>query len=199
MKKYNKIIATIAVLVLGIASVVSAVTFTDTNGHWAEANINDLASKNVINGYEDGTFRPNGAIKKGEFIKLLMAAVLPDEVWDKENTTYNHWAGTYINTAEREKVIQKGVITEENANDEITRAEVVELLGICDIVVKGNSQKSKRLDFYDVDEMTDMQQAMLKHCVSVGYITGYNDSTFKPENILTRAEVATIIARFMAE
>ena len=47
--------------------------------------------------------------------------------------------------------------------------------------------------------MTDAQKAMLKHCVSRGFIEGYEDSTFKPERTLTRAEVATILTRYLAK
>lgn len=45
--------------------------------------------------------------------------------------------------------------------------------------------------------MSEEQKAMLQHVVYQGLITGYEDATFKPERTLTRAEVATILVRYM--
>lgn len=44
--------------------------FSDIKGHWAEACILALAQQNRINGYPDGTFRPNGTITRAEFAVL---------------------------------------------------------------------------------------------------------------------------------
>ena len=81
--------------------------------------------------------------------------------------------------------------------DEITRAEVVEILGKCDILIKGTEQKKVLLNFTDTNDMTEQQKAMLRHSVKRGFITGYEDMTFKPDKTLTRAEVATILIRYM--
>ena len=195
----RRLILTISliIMILSFASVVCAITFPDIAGHWAESYITKLTEKRVISGYEDGTYRPNGTIKKGEFIKLMMCAAYPDKEWDTSDSTYYHWSGVYINAAERARVIPQGLINDDNANQEITRGEVVEILGKTDIIIKGTWQQSKNLEFYDIANMTNSQKAMLRHCVSVGYINGYEDFTFKPERTLTRAEVATIIFKYM--
>ena len=196
-RKSVLVITMMLILTLGIIPMVNAITFPDVAGHWAESYITKLTEKKVISGYEDGTFKPNGAIKKGEFIKLMMCAAYPDKEWDTSDSTYYHWSGTYINAAEKARVIPEGLINDDNATEEITRGEVVEILGKTDIVIKGTWQQSKNLEFYDISNMTNSQKAMLRHCVSVGYITGYEDFTFKPERTLTRAEIAKINAKYM--
>ena len=40
--------------------------------HWANGYINVVASNGVVNGYEDGTFRPDGKITYAEIIKMLV-------------------------------------------------------------------------------------------------------------------------------
>lgn len=48
----------------------SDVKFTDTAGHWASEYIAEGVEKNWINGYPDGTFRPQNTITRAEFVKL---------------------------------------------------------------------------------------------------------------------------------
>ena len=45
--------------------------FTDIYGHWAEAFITELAANRIVKGYEDGTFRPNHNITRAELMVLL--------------------------------------------------------------------------------------------------------------------------------
>ena len=45
--------------------------FTDIANHWARESINDAAMAGWINGYEDGTFRPDAAITRAEAVTLV--------------------------------------------------------------------------------------------------------------------------------
>ena len=45
--------------------------FTDITGHWAEDYINRAAAAGWINGYADGTFRPNAYITRAEAVTLI--------------------------------------------------------------------------------------------------------------------------------
>ncbi|MGN0180935.1 MAG: S-layer homology domain-containing protein [Candidatus Ornithomonoglobus sp.] len=45
--------------------------FSDISGHWAEEAINKAAAAGWINGYEDGTFRPNQYIVRSEAMTLI--------------------------------------------------------------------------------------------------------------------------------
>ena len=45
--------------------------FYDTEGHWAEVYINRAAEVGWINGYNDGSFRPNQAITRAEAVTLV--------------------------------------------------------------------------------------------------------------------------------
>ena len=46
--------------------------FVDINNHWAKSEINTLITNNSIDGYSDGTFRPDDAIRVDEFLKILV-------------------------------------------------------------------------------------------------------------------------------
>ncbi len=53
----------------------ATVIFADLNGHWAEANIADLAKHGIVTGYGDGSFRPDATITREEMIVMMMRLV----------------------------------------------------------------------------------------------------------------------------
>lgn len=68
--------AAIAVRTLGLeaAAKVSggSTMFTDTEGHWATGYINIASGQKIVNGYPDGTFKPNAPVKFEEAITMLV-------------------------------------------------------------------------------------------------------------------------------
>lgn len=54
------------------------VTFTDIAGHWAERSIIAAASQKLVNGYPDGTLKPNNPITRAEFTVMLVNALRMD-------------------------------------------------------------------------------------------------------------------------
>lgn len=71
--------AAIAVRTLGLeaAAKVSggSTMFTDTEGHWATGYINIASGQGIVNGYPDGTFKPNAPVKFEEAITMLVRAL----------------------------------------------------------------------------------------------------------------------------
>lgn len=47
------------------------IPFTDVDEHWAEKYIRNLYFANIIDGYEDGTFRPEEHMKRSEVAKMV--------------------------------------------------------------------------------------------------------------------------------
>ncbi|MFJ7952321.1 S-layer homology domain-containing protein [Lysinibacillus sp. NPDC096418] len=73
-KKYKKFVATAATATLvasAIVPVASAAEFKDVAGNTHAEAINALADQGIINGYSDGTFKPNQTINRGQVVKLL--------------------------------------------------------------------------------------------------------------------------------
>jgi len=53
--------------------------FSDVqDGHWAKASVEALADKGVINGYSDGSFRPGEAVRREEFVQMIVKAFAID-------------------------------------------------------------------------------------------------------------------------
>lgn len=48
--------------------------FSDVSGHWAEETINWAVKYGIVNGYPDGTFKPDNAVSEAEFLVMLFRA-----------------------------------------------------------------------------------------------------------------------------
>lgn len=98
MKNFKKVLSLIlaCAMVLGTFSVVSAdISFKDmTSAHWGWSYVQTLVGDGTINGYTDGTFRPEANVTRAEFVKMI----------GKTNKSFDvafsdiggHWAYDYI-------------------------------------------------------------------------------------------------------
>ena len=75
---------------------ITAVSFTDVaDNFWGRSYIEELASQGIINGYPDGTFRPNDNVKRADFLIMLLrglgidtSAPAGDNFTDVANNAY---------------------------------------------------------------------------------------------------------------
>src|SRR5665213_2671719 len=67
----SAVVLSIRAHVPAYASVFSDVPATDP----ASVALDDLHTRGIVDGYPDGTFRPNNTINRAEFVKILEAAV----------------------------------------------------------------------------------------------------------------------------
>ncbi|MDR0861611.1 MAG: S-layer homology domain-containing protein [Oscillospiraceae bacterium] len=101
------------------------------DGAWYAQAVNYLASRGILNGYEDGSFRPDAKITRAEFVAIIERVdgnQLTGELNSLTDVPANHWAISYIIS-----VAQKGwVIGYEDgtfrADSDITRAEAIKIV-----------------------------------------------------------------------
>ena len=96
----KRVFAALLALAVTVGSLVlpARAAFTDTTGHWAETAITKWSEEySIINGYEDGTFRPDNSITRGAFAGILdrflkfQSTSPPAFTWA---TTGRPWQGT---------------------------------------------------------------------------------------------------------
>lgn len=196
----NKFLVFLTMVVLFTTTCAFAMTFSDVSeDYWAISYISDLAEKQVVNGYPNGTFDPEGTISRAEFLKLVIAASLPEgvDINTAPTAMADHWAGKYLFAAETYRVVEPGAINAENIDLPITRREMVMMIGKADTNFRHNSLNSEQsITFTDFDVMDGSELRYLTHSVSEGYLNGYPDGSFGPDNNMTRAESATVIWRY---
>ena len=186
MKKLFSIFLVIAMLVTTCA--VSAATYKDISGHWAEKEINAWSEYGVISGY-DGKFSPNRSITRGEFAVVLNRLMaygeesanifkdLPDKFY-KSSVLRLYKAGVmqgydgFINP--------ENSLTREEASIMICRA-----LGI-------ETADTMNKTFSDSASVSDWAKPYINAMVNSGLLNGA-DGKLNPKNAIMRSEVVKIL------
>jgi len=172
--------------------------------HRAINEILKASSIGLLEGYEDGTFRPNNTISKAEFLKLaIILSTNRNFDFSAIPTNLNHWSAPYVAVAEMQNVIDKGEYNDYNLNEPITRIEMICILSKIQINMKGISQyRDAELPAYiDIDTLTEEEKELLLHAARYELMSDMferNENgqyTIRPYDNLTRGEAAMAIMR----
>ena len=204
MKRFVAILGSLIMIFMMLCSTCLAAGFPDVDeSHWAFEYISKLSEDGIINGYQDGTYKPEGTVKRSEFLKLVLASVMPKDIdVDEIPRPFDHWAAGYVGIAQNYGIINEGEFTLENIEKPITRVEMARITANADIIMKDSPISKNSGDdvlFIDIGELSPQDYLLMEHCVASGLIKGYEDGTFRPEKTMTRAEAATMIYRFIGK
>lgn len=86
-----------------------AVNFSDIAGHWAASDINKAVQSGIVNGYGDGSFKPNNIVTRAEFVVMLMKALKQQEEAAKLTFTDTAKIGTWAQKA-IEQAVQADIV-----------------------------------------------------------------------------------------
>jgi len=112
MSKKILAVALAAAMILGLASVAFA-GFSDTAGHTRETAIQRLYGLGLIDGFGDGTFRPEESITRAQIAKMIVYAMGLKDAADMlsgvpvgfSDVAVNHWASGYISIASSQGIV----------------------------------------------------------------------------------------------
>ncbi len=157
-----------------------------------------------VNGYEDGTFRPQNNMTRAEAVTLLSRLIVDDSYIkeiissDFADVESGAWYESYIGFFEKQgflDLIARDYGLKFAPTENITRGEFTQLIyEISSITTDSPSVKLKY--FSDVDS-SNIYAAAINFAVSANIVNGYEDGTFKPDNEITRAEVVTMVNRLL--
>ena len=149
-----------------------------------------------VNGYPNGTVKPTGNVTRDEVAAILyriMDADCSKAYYDTASSyrdvAHSDWYNVYVATLEN-----AGVIVDTKAggyfrpNEAITRAELAAMLA------QFADTKSAPNYFTDVTANYWAANAIAV-CAKLGWINGYPDGTFRPDQTVTRAEMMAMINR----
>ncbi|NLW25089.1 MAG: S-layer homology domain-containing protein [Clostridia bacterium] len=185
--------------------------FIDIDEHWAEVTTNRMNGLGIIEGYPgEGlvrTARLDRNITRAEFISLLfrLLNINPDnlilETYDYDEThaileeyfenfaEIPKWVVEVLAASTKAGLVDasEGVFL---ANEPITRLEAAVMVSKAFKILE-QYQPIDLTQFKDAKDIPDWAQASLAEDV----IEGYPDSTFRPDNFITRAEALTVLMR----
>lgn len=176
------------------AVVERTVEIPDALSHWAEKSIGSMASKDVVRGYADGTFKPENRVTRAEFAKLVVTAMELDiESYEGGfGDLEGHWAADYIQTAKSSGIINGYEDGTFKPDGEITRAEMAAMLSRA---VAGKAGSVDLAQFADSHKIPAWASKGVQGAVAAELMKGDTNGKFNPEKLTTRAESATVVYR----
>lgn len=207
MKKTVSLIIALAML---CSTAAFAHPFKDAQGHWADAELEKAYTNKVISGDPDGRFRPDDAITRAEFLKMLAAEIgaraeveIPEADGDDKHwaAKYYGFATTYMFAPMSEAIgdITPGIMTAETYDLPIPRWEMAFMLSETVRNVTGMTAGSVEITYADKDEISNNYPETIGQsvasCFGLSLMTGDENNKFNPSASGTRAEAVTVINR----
>ncbi|WPK12486.1 S-layer homology domain-containing protein [Lysinibacillus louembei] len=210
-KKYKKFVATAATATLvasAIVPVASAANLSDISGNTHEEAINALVDAGVINGYPDGTFKPNKTLSRSDVVKLL-GKYLETEGYAPASNWKTSPAFNDLTTASNEELLkyasvvkEAGVFVGSNGNllasDSITRENMAIVLVRMVNTVKGVSLEEFVAEQDFKGDVKDLAQAKAEARSAISVLDYYDITNptvanFNPKGDTTRGQFATFL------
>lgn len=173
------------------------VTFSDIEGHWAGEAIHRAVTLKIVNGYPNGTFQPNRASTRAEFVVMLSNALQ----WEGDGSSAEFSDDQQIGSWAKQAIaqaVQLGVVTgygdgSFRPDQQISRAEMAVMIARA----LGLSTDAANTNFEDNEVIPHWARGAVEALRELGIIEGRGKNLFAPNEIATRAEVVTIILRIL--
>ncbi len=172
-----------------------SVKLVDISGHYAEKHIQKLVDYKVVNGYGDGTFKPDNNITRAEFAVMIVKGLENACGYSlKSSAAFSdisgHWAEDYI-----KKLVACGIVNgfEDGTfkpDAEITRGQAAIMacntLLYCGIEMKVADNYPDAIGHYAERHICSLK--------AYGVVNGFEDGTFKPDIQISRGQSAMYVA-----
>lgn len=188
--------------VYGVGYKNPAPTFTDITGHWAADNILFAASRGLLSGTSDTTFSPGTGMTRGMFVTALgrLAGINPDSYQTGKFTDVkaDAYYAPYVNWAAQTGIVEGVTATTFAPDTNINREQMA-------VIMKNYAAKLgydlpqtlKAVTFADNTQISSWAKDAVKSMQQAGILAGKNENKFDPKGTATRAEVATVLRRFV--
>ena len=188
--------------VYGVGYKNPAPAFTDIHNHWAADNILFAASRGLLSGTSDTTFSPNTGMTRGMFVTALgrLAGINPDSYKTGKFTDVkaDAYYAPYVNWAAQNGIVEGVTATTFAPDTNINREQMA--------VIMANYAKKLGYDlpktlqavtFADNAQISSWAKNAVRTMQQAGILSGKNGNKFDPKGTATRAEIATILRRFV--
>lgn len=184
MKRVLSLLLVVTILVAAAPVAFAAANFKDINSsHWAYNAVSRLVDEGTINGFPDGTFRPDATVSRAEFVKMIgkTSTVTKDVYSDVKS---GDWFYEYV-MASGLKPVSNGVFA---PNTPIKRGDVAELLWS-----RNGSSLTERAPY--MIQKQHENPAVSSWVYNKSIMVGDDYVDLRLGDSLTRAEAAVLIIR----
>lgn len=202
MKKFTKIISLIVLILLLVQNAYASENiidgkFTDLDeNHWAFSSIEKLINANIIVGYPDGTFKPEGFITRAELVKIINKIYSYTNKLDVSNFSDikpEDWYFEEVLIAQAAGYINGYPDGTFGPNELISREE------LCKIIDVINNLILLPVDSLQADEVSSWAEEYVNRVISNRIMSLDENNNFRATEKATRAEVCDALANFLLE
>ncbi|MBQ7821578.1 MAG: S-layer homology domain-containing protein, partial [Clostridia bacterium] len=174
--------------------------FDDVKNHWGYTNIEAAVMRGYMSGISQLEFAPNASMTRAMLATVLMRIYY--EGGELETAPYTDvnkdaWYINAVNWAYTNGLVDKS-LTKFRPDEAATREEMADMLySLTRKQLKTKDYSGTALTFSDAASVTPEYAAGIAFATDNGIIAGYTDGSVKPKNTATRAEVTTMIRRYV--
>ena len=173
--------------------------FPDVQDHWGAAYIGKAAERGLFTGFEDGTFRPDGTVTRGQFVTVLWRMAgkpAPTEPCPFEDVAADAWYADGVAWAHEKGYVNGRTETTFDPDGSISRQEAMKILFAYNGGASGEELMFYKIydnDFADSGEIADWAKPAMYWGYYNKIINGKSETTLCPKDTATRAELAKIL------
>lgn len=192
----NKLLPLALTAAMIVPSVPAMAAPSDIAGHWAESVITQWQSKGLIQGYEDGTFKPGNTITRAEFVTLMNNA---KGFWSEGSINFSDvkngsWFYSAVARAVAAGYVKGYSDGSFKPGNTITRAEAAVMIANA---ARLSANEAGAYRFTDVGSIPAWARGSVGAVVAAGYMTGYPDGSFYANVSISRAEAVSSLNRML--
>lgn len=184
------------VMLLGVlpGTALFAAAEDEVTENWATPYLNRLVSWGVMRGDIDGNLYPERNITRAEFVTMMNRAYGYDDTGGNpfSDVSAQDWFYDDIDIAYNVGYFSGTSPTTATPNGALTREQAAVLLAR-NMMLQGSSGET--LGFSDSRDLSDWSRGLVGAAADSGVISGYGDGSFRPQNNITRGEVAAMLSR----
>ena len=196
----KRILAALMSASMIIGTMSTAFAASDITGHWSEKYIKYLNEQGVINpNAQTGNYTPDATISRAEFIRYINRAFHFTEKAEINYTDVKDDAWYYpeIQIAEKYGYINGVGNNKMDPDGDVTREQAATIIGRLYKTTTADTVAPNQLSFTDKNKISTWSAGYIYEAVKKGYITGYPEGDFKPQNTIRRSEIAKILYSYL--
>lgn len=194
----------ITMLMPNLAIGAAAAPLTDISSSYAQNEIQSLAERGIISGYEDGTFQPTKAMSRAELAKIISLSLdlkeKPELAEKFKDVAPSSWYRGYVGAITEYGITQGTAVDKFSPDASVTREELVVFF----VRSLGLEEAAGKLpldaELADLADISDWAQPAVSLAYKIGFVKGVGQAgavKFFPKELAERQALARLAYEFI--
>lgn len=179
-----------------------AVSFSDTENHWAQSFVDLAAAKGLVEGIGNGKYAPDKKVTRAEFATLLVRS-LGRGISEAGSVAYvdvkpEAWYADAVAQAKELGLLDLVSGASFHPDQPLTREEMASMLAAVVALDKrptATKEVNSNDSYKDMEIVNPAYQEDVRLMIKMRIMTGISEDSFDPKGQVTRAQAATVFIR----